>query len=479
MSELCVEIWNDCLKMIQENTRPQSYKTWFEPIKPIAYEDEGNVLTIQVPSQFFYEYLETQYISLLKLTIHKILGPTGRLKYSIVMDNYGSDNPIDIKVPTTDRTNTINPAVRVPINFDDEQNKPVLNPFVLPGINKIKVESQLNENYSFENFIEGDCNRLARSAGLAVAEKPGKTAFNPLFIYSPTGLGKTHLCHAIGLETKKHHPNLIVLYVNSEQFIQQFVSSCKNNTRTDFVRFYQMIDVLIIDDIQFLSGKKDKTHDAFFHIFNHLQQNGKQLIFTCDKPPSEIKDMEPRLLSRFKWGLSADLQSPDIETRIKILKHKAYSDGIELSDDVVNYVATRVKSNIREMEGIFISLIAQSSLNKKAITLDLARQIIDRFVNNTTQEVSVEYIVDVVCNRLDITTEEFYSKSKKREMVQARQLAMYFAKKYTKCSLAMIGQQCGGKDHATVIHALKTVANLLETDKKFRNIATEIENEIC
>lgn len=478
MSELCVEIWNDCLKIIQENTRPQSYKTWFEPIKPVAYEDEENVLTIQVPSQFFYEYLETQYISLLKLTIHKILGPTGRLKYSIVMDNYGSDNPLDIKVPTTDRTNTVNPAVRVPINFDDEQNKPIVNPFVLPGINKIKVESQLNENYSFDNFIEGDCNRLARSAGLAVAEKPGKTAFNPLFVYSQTGLGKTHLCHAIGLETKKHHPNLIVLYVNAEQFIQQFMSSCKNKTRNDFVHFYQMIDVLIIDDIQFLSGKT-KTQDSFFHIFNHLQQNGKQLIFASDKAPSEIKDMEPRLLSRFKWGLSADLQQPDIETRIKILKRKAFNDGIELPDEVVDYVASRVKTNIREMEGIFISLIAQSSLNRKAITLDLARQLVERFVQNSTQEVSVEFIVNVVCNNLNIAIEDFYSKSKKRELVQARQLAMHFAKKYTELSLATIGQQCGGKDHATVIHALKTVANLLETDKKFKTLVIEIEKNIC
>ena len=481
MSELCVEIWNDCLKMIQENTRPQSYKTWFEPIKPVAYEDDENVLTIQVPSQFFYEYLETQYISLLKLTIHKILGPTGRLKYSIVMDNYGSDNPLDIKLPTTDRTNTVNPAVRVPINFEEEEDKQVLNPFVVPGIKKIKVESQLNENYSFDNFIEGDCNMLARSAGLAVAKNPGKTAFNPLFIYSQTGLGKTHLCHAIGLETKKYHPNLVVLYVNAEQFVQQFLSSCnpQKNTRRDFIHFYQMIDVLIIDDIQFLSGKKAATQEAFFHIFNHLQQSGKQLIFASDKAPVELKDMEPRLLSRFKWGLSADMQAPDIETRIRILKRKAFNDGIELPEDVIDYVASRVKSNVREMEGLFISLIAQSSLNKKAITLDLARQLVERFVHNSTQEVSIEFIVNEVCNHLNIPIEVFYSKSKKREMVQARQLAMHFAKKYTKCSLAAIGQQCGGKDHATVIHALKTVANLLETDKQFRTLATEIEKNIC
>ncbi len=476
MSRHCVEIWSDCLKMIRENTQPQSYKTWFEPIKPI--DCKNDILTIQVPSQFFFEYLETHYISLLKLAISKVLGPNGGLQYSIVMDNYGTDKPYGISVPTTGTTNTQNPPVRVPINVGDDEEKKIVNPFVLPGINKIKVESQLNENYSFDNYIEGSCNRLARSAGLAVAERPGKTSFNPLFIYSPTGLGKTHLCHAIGLETKKYHPNLIVLYVNSEQFIQQFMSSCKNKTRNDFVHFYQMIDVLIVDDIQFLSGKA-KTQDAFFHIFNHLQQRGKQLIFTCDKAPVEMKDMEPRLLSRFKWGLSADLQQPDIETKIKILKRKAYNDGIELPDDVVDYVASRTKTNIREMEGLFISLIAQSSLNKKAITMDLARQLIERFVSNSSQEVSIEYIVNVVCNNINITVEQFYSKSKKREIVQARQLAMYFAKKYTKNTLEIIGQQCGGKDHATVIHALKTVSNLLETDKKFKALATEIEKNIC
>lgn len=476
MNKSYVEIWDECLKMIRDNTQTQSFKTWFEPIKPIAYEND--VLTIQVPSQFVYEYLETHYISLLRLTINKVLGPTGRLEYSIVMDDYGTDNPFDVRVPTTDRTNTINPSMRIPLDFSKESDKEVVNPFVLPGINKIKVESQLNENYSFDNFIEGECNRLARSAGLAIAERPGKTAFNPLFIYSLTGLGKTHLCHAIGLETKKHYSKLIVLYVNAEQFIQQFMNSCKNKTRNDFVHFYQMIDVLIVDDIQFLAGKA-KTQDAFFHIFNHLQQNGKQLIFSCDKAPIDLKDMEPRLLSRFKWGLSADLQMPDEETRIKILKRKAYNEGIVLPEDVISYVASHVKINIREMEGLLISLIAQSSLNKKAITLDLAKQMIDRFVNNTTREVSIEYIVDVICNNFNISIEEFNTRTRKRDIVQARQLAMYFSKKYTKSSLTVIGRQCGGKDHATVLHSLKTVSNLIETDKQFRALANEIEKNIC
>lgn len=461
--------------MIRENTQPQSFKTWFEPIRPLAFD--GETLTIQVPSQFFYEYLESHYVDLLKLAISKVIGATGKLQYSIVMDNSDVEHPYGINVPTTDKSNTINPSVRVPLDLDSEDEKKVLNPFVVPGIKKINVESQLNENHSFDNFIQGECNRTACVAGMAVAKNPG-VSFNPLFIFSQTGLGKTHLCHAIGLETKKHHPNLIVLYVNSEQFIQQFMASCKNKTREDFVRFYQMIDVLIIDDIQFFEGKA-KTQDTLFHIFNHLQQNKKQLIFTCDKPAFELKDMEQRMISRFQWGLMTDLQMPDIETRVNILKRKAYSDGIEISDEVIDYVASRVKTNVREMEGLFISLMAQSSLNKKEITIDMARQLIDRFVNSSTQEISIEYIINVVNDRLNVTLEEFMSKSKKREMVLARQLSMYFAKKYTKCSLSVIGKKCGNKDHSTVIYSINNIENFIEKDKQIRALASEIEKNIC
>ena len=477
MEQPWVKIWNDCLEIIRENTRPQSYKTWFEPIIPVGYKEDKNILVIQVPSNFFYEWLEDQYISLLRLAIRKVLGPTALLEYDILEDR-DVNQPLYVKLPMTDKTNTENPLVRVPINFEEGQ-KQVLNPFALPGINKIKVESQLNENYSFSNFVEGECNKVARTAGLKVAESPGKTVFNPLFIYSSTGLGKSHLCHAIGLETKKHHPNLVVLYVNAEQFIQQFVITSQNSAaRTDFVRFYQMIDVLIIDDIQFLSGK-GKTQDALFHIFNHLQQNGKQLVFASDKAPSEIKEVEQRLLSRFKWGLITDLQAPDVETRVKILKRKAFNDGIELPDDVVDYVASRVKSSVRELEGIFISLMAQSSLNKKEITIDFARQLVEKLVQNSTQEISIEYIINVVCKHLNVSIEEFNSKSKKREMVQARQIVMYLAKKYDgSLSLVTIGQQCGGKNHATVIHSIKAVENLLETDKQFRALVSEIEKKI-
>jgi chromosomal replication initiator protein len=339
------------------------------------------------------------------------------------------------------------------------------------------VDSQLNPNYSFENYIEGDCNRLARSAGYAVASKPGGTSFNPLLIYGNTSLGKTHLANAIGIEIKRNHPNKTVLYVTADKFTNQFIDSVRNSTTNDFIHFYQMIDVLIIDDVQFFAGK-DKTQDVFFHIFNHLHQNGSQLVLTSDKSPVELQGMEQRLLSRFKWGLSADLQNPDLETRIAILNQKMYQDGIELPKDVVEYLAYSVTSNIRELEGALLSIIAQSSLNKKAITLDLAKQMIDKFVKSTAREVSIDYIQKVVCDYFNLPLELMKSKTRKREVVQARQIAMYFSKSLTKSSLATIGSHCGGKDHATVLHACRTVNNLIDTDKHFRVYITEIEKKI-
>ena len=477
MNKNLYEIWDACLTMIRENVQPQAYSTWFEPIKPVDYRN--NLLTIQVPSEFFYEYLETHYIKVIKATIRKVLGPEGKLEYSIMMDN-DANRPLVVKQPSVDRTNTKNPPKQIQIDFDRPQ-KAMLNPFVLPGIKKINIESNLNENYCMENFVVGECNRVAYEAGLAVAKNPGRTSFNPMFIFSPTGMGKTHVCQAVGLETKKHHPELTVLYVNAEQFLMQFQAACRNNSskssRDDFVHFYQMIDVLIIDDIQFLSGKP-KTQDTLFHIFNHLQQTGKQLIFTCDKPPAELKDMEQRLISRFKWGLSAEMSLPDTETRRNILKRKAYNEGVDLPEEVVNYIAEHIKTNIREMEGFLISLIAQSSLNRKAITINLAKQMVERFVNNSNQEITISYIISTVCEEMGTSQADFFTSTRKRNVVQARQLSMYFAKKYTKASLNIIGEQCGGKDHATVIHSLKTVANLLDTDKQFRAVADSIEQTL-
>ena len=466
-------IWNNCLDIIKDNVNPQAYRTWFEPI--IAVKLKSGVLTIQVPSQLFYEWLEEHYITLLKKTIKKELGNKGRLEYSIIMESGTSNtNPYTIKVPTTDRNALKNPSVAMPIDLNKNT---IRNPFIIPGLKKIKVDSQLNPLYTLENFIEGDCNRLARSAGLAVSDKPGGTSFNPLLIYGGVGLGKTHLAHAIGIQMKQKFPEKTVLYVTAERFQSQFVDAIRSNNKNDFVHFYQMIDFLIIDDVQFFSGK-EKTQDVFFHIFNHLHQTGKQLILTADKPPIDMQGMEQRLLSRFKWGLSADLQVPDLETRIAILDTKVKNDGIVIPKEVLEYLAYSITSNIRELQGALITLLAQSSFNKKAINLDLAKSMIDKFVKNTAREVSIDYIQKVVCDYFDLPIELLKSKTRKRDVVQARQLAMYFSKSLTKSSLAKIGMHCGGKDHATVLHACRTVNNLIDTDKQFKVYVQDLKKKI-
>jgi chromosomal replication initiator protein len=347
--------------------------------------------------------------------------------------------------------------------------------FVSIQIQKIKIHSQLNENYTLDNYVEGECNRLARSAGYAVAENPGRTSFNPLLLYGNAGLGKTHLAHAIGIKTKEIHPEKTVLYVTAEQFLQQYREAATNNTITDFIHFYEMIDVLIVDDIYFWENKAQKTQEAFFDIFNYLHQRNKQIIITSDKAPAELTGLEPRLISRLKWGLAADVNVPNVETRIAILKQKLENDGIEMPYDVIEYIAYNINTNVRELEGALISLIAQSSLNKKQITLELAKQMIDKFVKNTAREITIDYIQKVICDYFNLPIESIQSRTRKREIVQARQLAMYFAKKMTKSSLAIIGLQCGNKDHATVLHAYKTVQNLSETDKQFKFWVDELE----
>jgi chromosomal replication initiator protein len=467
-----VEIWNRCLKIIKDNVPAISYRTWFEPIIPLKIENE--VLTIQVPSPFFYEYLEEQYIDILRKTLKKELGSNAKLEYSVVMENNTNQKPYTVNFPTNNKTELKNKPVSVPLKTEENTIK---NPFVIPGIKKLHVDPRLNPDNSFTNFIEGDCNRLARSAGEAVAEQPGGTAFNPLFIYGSSGLGKTHLSQAIGIKVKEKFPDKTVLYVNANKFETQFIESVRNNNRNDFLHFYQMIDVLIIDDIHELAGK-EKTQDIFFHIFNHLHQTGKQLILTSDKPPIEMQGIEQRLLSRFKWGLSADLQSPDFETRIKILKHKVYHDGIDINEEIVEYIASNISVNIRELEGALISLLAQSTLNRKEITLELTRSVIDKLVKNSKKEISVDYIQKIVCDYFNISPDQLHSKTRKREIVQARQIAMYFSKSLTKSSLASIGSQIGGKDHATVLHACKTVNNLIDTDKRFKQTIENIEKKL-
>ncbi|MCX6256473.1 MAG: chromosomal replication initiator protein DnaA [Bacteroidia bacterium] len=468
------EVWKNCLTIIRDNVPSISYRTWFEPIVPLKIQN--NVLTIQVPSPFFYEFLEEQYIDIISKTLRKEIGAEAKLEYNVVMENTVNSNsrPYTVKLPAKNKTELVNKPVNLPFKPDEEGIK---NPFVIPGIRKMQIDPQLNPDNTFRNFVEGECNKLARSASVTVAANPGGTAFNPIFIYGGSGLGKTHLAQAIGIEVKETLPDKTVLYVTANKFKTQYIESIRNNTSNDFIHFYQMIDVLIIDDVQEFAGK-EKTQETFFQIFNHLHQLKKQLILTADKPPVELEGMEQRLLSRFKWGLCVDLQPPDLDTRIAILKQKIYNDGLVLPEEVIHYIASHITNNIRELEGALVSVLAQSTLNRKDITLELTRELISKLIKNTKKEISIDYIQKIVCDFFNLSLEQLQSKTRKREIVQARQIAMYFSKNYTKSSLATIGTQIGVKDHATVLHACRTVNNLLETDRQFRQDVEEIEKKL-
>lgn len=470
MEEATKKVWAKCLEFIKDNIDEQPFLTWFAPIVPVTLE--GKTLKIKVPSQFVYEWLEDNYIGLLKSAMTYTLGEGARLIYII-------DSPVDKKqLPSTNRPELAKQSLTLATEAKDPELK---NPFVIPGIREITVDPQLNLHQNFDNFVEGESNRLARSAGIAVANKPGGTAFNPLFIFGGVGLGKTHLAHAIGVDIKEKYPKKKVLYVSAEKFTQQFISAStakdkdKNNLN-DFIHFYQLIDVLIVDDIQFLSGKV-KTQDAFFHIFNHLHQAGKQVILTSDKAPVDLFDIEQRLLSRFKWGLSAELTTPDYNTRYKILQNKFYTDGAEISEDIIAYLAENIRTNVRELEGVSNSLIAQAAFNRKEYSIELAQSIIEKSVKNSQCDLTIDHIQQIIADYFNLDIESLHSKTRKRNVVQARQLAMFFSKKYTKSSLSTIGSQIGQRDHATVLHACKTVENLIETDREFKKYVSDLETK--
>lgn len=461
----CATVWDSCLRTIRKNVNTQSFKTWFEPIRPVQLE--GGALTIQVPNKFFYEWLEEHYVALLKRTIRQELGDMGRLEYQILMSRVAE--PSTIAKAATDKNDSNTPG-----SVDTGNIK---NPFVIPGIRKLKIDPQLNPTYVFDNFIEGDCNRLARSAGMAVAQRPGETAFNPLVLFGDVGLGKTHLAQAIGNQVMNEKKGKTVLYVSSEKFTNQIIDSIRNNAVNDFVNFYQLIDVLIVDDIQFLANKQ-KTQEIFFHIFNQLHQNGKQIIMTSDRPPKDLDGMEERLISRFKWGLSADLGTPDLETRMAILASKMDQEGLELPHDVTEFICYNIKNNIRELEGVLISLVAQSSLNRREIDLELTKEVIKNFVNQMSKEITVEFIQKLVADHFDVPVEKLKGQTRKRGIVIARQLSMYLAKNLTNKSLKAIGENFGGRDHSTVIYSCKAVQDLLDTDMIFKDKVSDLEKKI-
>lgn len=467
--------WENCLEIIKDNISYQKFKSWFEPIKPVSLDD--NTLTIQVPSQFWYEWLEEHYYTMLRSTLAKVLGPEGKLEYSIVMEKSEHfENNRAVRLPQR----PMPPVQNQPLTgYPDYSPETIENPFVIPGIRKTRIDSNLNSSYVFERYIEGDCNRLARSAAMAIADNPGSNSFNPFFIYGPTGLGKTHLIQSIGNRIKqKFGDEKSVLYISSEAFTNEFVHAIRNNRASEFSMFYRNIDVLIVDDIQFFSGK-EKTQEEFFHIFNTLHQEGKQIVLSSDRAPKDVPDIEERLISRFSWGLSADLQMPEYETRYAILERKASDNGIELQPEIIEFIAHNFKSNVRDLEGAIIKLLAHASLqNIDEIDLPMAKRVLKDMVKESHTQISIESIQNYVCDYFGIDTNKVREKTRKQEIVEARQIAMYLSKKFTKSSLKTIGLHFGGRDHSTVIHAISTVEERMLTSPKHKRILEELHQRI-
>ena len=479
------DAWSRCLRVIHSKVDETAYNTWFDPVKPLAIEREPDgaiILTVQLPSQFYFEWIQDNYSDLLKQAVSQTLGADARLYYDVVIEKEeGRGKGSSIRMPARSAEESAGdlplapPAPPAPV-VPEPSREFVPNPFAIPGIRKITVESNLNSSYTFERFIEGDCNRLARSAAWAIAQQPGETNFNPFLIYGGVGLGKTHLMQAIGNHSRANNKVDSVLYISSERFTNDFVQAIQHNRASEFSSFYRNIDLLVIDDAQFFGGK-EKTQEEFFHIFNALHQSGKQIVLSADRPPRDIEGIEERLLSRFQWGLTADMQPPDLETRIAILQRKAEDDGIQIDQDIIEFIAHNIKSNIRELEGALIRLLAYSTLNKQEMDLGLAKEVLRDLIKET-HTLTIDEIQEVVCDYFSIQLDLIREKTRKREVVQARQIAMYFCKTLTQHSLKTIGLHFGGRDHSTVIHANQSVQNQIETDPKYRQVIEEIRNKI-
>ncbi|MEE9438820.1 MAG: chromosomal replication initiator protein DnaA [Saprospiraceae bacterium] len=456
------DVWNKCLSIIRREITPQSFKTWFEPIKSIRMTAEA--LTIQVPNKFFYEWLEENFVAELKKALQITLGSKARLEYQILVDNH---RKIGKHIGN-------NVSADIPKKFSSDQIK---NPFVIPGIKKLEIDPQLNPSYTFDSYVIGECNRLAATAGKAIAANPGGTAFNPLFVFGDVGLGKTHLANAIGAEVIKQNPDKQVVYVTLERFTNQVVQAIKNQTVNDFMNFYQMIDVLIVDDVHFLAGRS-KTQEVFFNIFSQLHHNGKQLILTSDRAPKDIAGIDDRLISRFKWGLAAELTVPNFETRKAILEVKMKNADLVLDDTIKEYICYNIKNNIRELEGVIITLVAQSTLNKREIDLQLTKDIVTQFVSQDNKEITVENIKLLVAEYFKVPVEKLHGKTRKRDIVIARQLSMYLAKNFTNNTLKDIGRNFGDRDHTTVLYSVKAVQDMMDTDIVFKDKVTELKKQV-
>lgn len=456
-----IGLWNRCLSMIRDNVPETIFKTWFEPIVPLMYQNKA--LTIGVPSQFFYEYLEEKFADLLRVALNKEIGEGTQLMYRVLIDKTNGQ--------TVDLVGT-NRSGALPASTTITRGNTAPNPMQAPAPQDL--DPHLNPNYNFENFIKGSSNEFSRTVGETVAKNPAKT-FNPLFLYGPSGVGKTHLTNAIGTRIKELYPEKRVLYVSAHLLQVQYTDSVRTNNYNNFMKFYQNIDVLIVDDIQEFAGLT-KTQNTFFHIFNHLHQNGKQLILTSDRAPMMLQGMEDRMLTRFKWGLVAEMEKPDVELRKNILRNKIRRDGLNIPENVIEYIAENSNESVRELEGIINSLLAQSILFKREIDMNLAERIVRKAVRNVNKPITIEGIISSVCSHFNLDESAVYTKTRKRDVVQVRQISMYLAKKHTDISTSKIGQLIGNRDHATVLHACKIIKDLVEVDKSFKSKIGDIES---
>ena len=472
-------VWAKCLEYLKATVEPKPYRTWFEPLQAVSLE--GSTLTLLVPAPVYYEYIEEHFIDQLGAALRQYVGPNVSLEYqvpTVVRDMLGASRP------TTPQGSVPNQQQKPPQTQKQDPNQiptaqnQVKNPFVIPGIKKQKVENQFTPNCRFENYIEGECNRMARSAGMAISRKPGETGFNPLMIYGPTGVGKTHLVHAIGNAAAEMYPDKNMLYVTTHIFMNQLVHHIKDNTVNDFINFYNSLDVLIVDDIQFLD-KKQRMQEIFFTIFNHLHQSRKQIILTSDKSPRDMEGIEERLITRFRWGLIADMGNPDLETRMAIMMSYMEREGVSASVEILEYLCYHI-DNLRGIVGAVNRMSAFAQFDKRDLDMKAAKEIVQHYVTTEIKtEITIDVVMTMVSEHFKTTNELIKSKTRKREVVEARQLAMHVCKKLIPSkSLAVIGEAFGGRDHTTVIYSCKTVENLVATDTNYRKTVEDLERKI-